>query len=307
MKFTKKKKKLKDVANFSDLSYATIILSNVILKTEEIYLVNHIKLYLKNHPTIVEKLRQKQHQKMKQHQQQQKLKTANPATGESGAAASQSQLDTRWHDKPSTSMAAAAAAAAVASAALQQTLNSSSAINEINYFATVLCDVLLECLQTILSDHHDAHSTSTTTSSPLLYSHQFTTQYCRLVCQFVKVFHKLCFNSRLEDSSLLASIRSTLNACESKLLNEYYNLLLMYSTEGCPTSSSTSNSTFDDDNVMLQLQIELFHLLNGLGILDPLALLQRLQLADISNHVRRALLHKVCHQSNNVSVTLVKF
>ncbi|KNC31562.1 hypothetical protein FF38_12739 [Lucilia cuprina] len=296
-----------DVANFSDLSYATIILSNVILKTEEIYLVNHIKLYLKNHPTIAEKLRQKQ-QKKQTHE--------NPADASSSSASSASHswlLDT----KPTTSKAAAAQAIA-----LQQTLtNNSSIINEINFFATVLCDVLLECLHTILSDHqhsttrikqqHDANTTCPSST----YSQQFAIQYCRLVCQFVKVLHQLCFNSRLEDS-LLASIRFILNACESKLLNEYYNLLMMYSTQGCPTSTATTTtsattSTFttattsmttlpelDVDNTLLQLQLELYNLLNDLGILDPLALLQRLQLDDISNHVRRALLNKVCHQSN---------
>ncbi|XP_046806711.1 uncharacterized protein LOC111675673 isoform X2 [Lucilia cuprina] len=295
-----------DVANFSDLSYATIILSNVILKTEEIYLVNHIKLYLKNHPTIAEKLRQKQ-QKKQTHE--------NPADASSSSSSASHSwiLDT----KPTTSKAAAAQAIA-----LQQTLtNNSSIINEINFFATVLCDVLLECLHTILSDHqhsttrnkqqHDANTTCPSST----YSQQFAIQYCRLVCQFVKVLHQLCFNSRLEDS-LLSSIRFILNACESKLLNEYYNLLMMYSTQGCPTSTATTTtsattSTFttattsmttlpelDVDNTLLQLQLELYNLLNDLGILDPLALLQRLQLDDISNHVRRALLNKVCHQSN---------
>ncbi|XP_065372443.1 uncharacterized protein htt isoform X2 [Calliphora vicina] len=293
-----------DVANFSDLSYATIILSNVILKTEEIYLVNHIKLYLKNHPTIVEKLRQKQ-QKKQTHE--------NPAD-----ALSSSSHSWLLDSKPTTSKAAALTAAA-----LQTLANNSSSINEINYFATVLCDVLLDCLHTILSDHqhstrskleqqhqHDTNSTSTSISNS--YSQQFAIQYCRLVCHFVKVLYQLCFNSRLEDS-LLASIRFTLHACESKLLNEYYNLLMMYSTQGCPTATATTTSTtltstattsmttlpeLDVDNSLLQLQLELYNLLNDLGILDTLALLQRLQLDDISNHVRRALLHKVCHQSN---------
>ncbi|KAM7364552.1 huntingtin isoform 3-T3 [Cochliomyia hominivorax] len=279
-----------DVANFSDLSYATIILSNVILKTEEIYLVNHIKLYLKNHPTIAEKLRQKQ----------QKFHDENPS--DTISSSHSWLLDT----KPTTSKAAAAAAQAQAIA------NVSNAINEIDYFATVLCNILLDSIHTILSDHHS--------TSPSWYSQQFAIQYCCLVCHFIKVLHQLCFNSRLEDS-LLASIRFTLNACESKLLNEYYNLLMMYSTtQGCcPTSTVTAATTtitsttstiattnitsitslpeFDVDNSLLQLQLELYNLLNALGILDTLTLLQHLQLDDISNHVRRALLNKVCHQN----------
>lgn len=300
-------KTLKDVANFSDLSYATIILSNVILKTEEIYLVNHIKLYLKNHPTIAEKLRQKQ---QKFHE--------NPA------ADTMSSHSWLLDTKPTTSKAAAAA---------QAFANVSAAnINEIDYFSTVLCDILVDCLQTILTDHRyhqkSNFSSATYNSNCISYSQQFSIQYCRLVCHFVKVLHQLCFNSRLEDS-LFAPIRFTLNACESKLLNEYYNLLMMYSTQGCPTtstatssatasslSSSSSGTTsivtsmtslpeFDVDNSLLQLQLELYNLLNALGILDPLALLQRLQLDDISNHVRRALLNKVCHQSD-VSIKLLK-
>ena len=226
--------------------------------------------------------------------------------------------------QPTTSKAAAAQALALQNSTKG---GSSIAINEINFFATKLCDVLLECLHNILSDqqqkplhilhnNHTPNANTTTNSSGngssnnTTFSQQFTLQYCRLACHFVKVFHQLCFNSRLEDS-LYASVRFTLNACESKLLNEYYNLLMMYSTQGCPTSSTTSFSSttatamttatlaeYDVDNSLLQLQLEMYNLLNDVGILDPFLLLQRLQLDDISNHVRRSLLNKVCHQSN---------
>lgn len=328
----------KDVTNFSDLSYATIILSNVILKTEEIYLVNHIKLYLKNHPTTVEKLKRKQQQRQQtantvsvgsqQQQQQQKHQPWLPDVG---------------HDKPSTSSAARAAAAAAFSASSSPSPSSSttssaynsSGLNEYNYFPTVLCDVLFECLQTLAEHRRNSNS----------YSHPFSSQYCRLVGNFVKVLNKLCSNTRSDDF-LLVSMRSILNGCESRLLNEYHNLLMMYSTQGCPPnatccaqlsgSTSMSSATMGNstgismsgggsgggggaggggvasslslaindaaataivDNVMLQLQLELFQLLKSVGVLDTLALLQRLQSNDISHHVRRALLNKICQQS----------
>lgn len=231
--------------------------------------------------------------------------------------------------QPTTSKAAAAQALALQNSTK---IVSSSALNEMNFFATKLCDVLLECVSNILFDHQhnpshmsqNNHSPSTAMTNSFnsnriggnssgTFSQQFTLQYCRLVCHFVKVFHQLCFNSRLEDS-LYASVRFTLNACESKLLNEYYNLLMMYSTQGCPTSSTTNFCTmntsattsmttstlyeFDVDNSLLQMQLEMYNLLNDVGILDPFLLLQHLQLDNISNHVRRALLNKVCHQSN---------
>lgn len=334
----------KDVANFSDLSYATIILSNVILKTEEIYLVNHIKLYLKNHPTTVEKLKRKQHQRQQlQLQQMMQPQQVKQTTNNSSSSSSAWLLDVN-HDKPSTSSAAAAALAAASALSSGSSFsavnsptssaNSSSCgggsggggLNEYNYFPTVLCDILFESLQTLADQRRNSKS----------YSHQFSSQYCRLVCNFVKVLNKLCSNTRLDDF-LLVSIRSILNVCESKLLNEYYNLLMMYSTQGCPntsylatatsafttaamaaanTSSGSTNSTAftaggigtntsslgleqatADDNVVLQLQLEMFQLLNSIGVLDTVTLLQRLQSNDISNHVRRALLNKVCHQS----------
>lgn len=296
----------KDVANFSDLSYATIILSNVILKTEEIYLVNHIKLYLKNHPTTVEKLGQKQQHWLLQ----QNVKSSN-------VKSQQRWLSDANNDKPSTSMAARAAAVVAFDSGGSS--GAAPSLNEYNYFPTVLCDVLYECLQT-LADHRRNSNT---------YSHQFATEYCRLVGSFVKVLNKLCCNTRLEDMPpLVNTIRSILNACESKLLNEYYNLLMMYSTQGCPTtscsgaysfnanattaagvsssassagglapSSSSSLVEYADENVVLQLQLEMFQLLNSVGVLDTLTLLQHLQSNGISNHVRRALLNKVCHQS----------
>lgn len=336
----------KDVANFSDLSYATIILSNVILKTEEIYLVNHIKLYLKNHPTTVEKLKRKQHQRQQlQLQQMMQPQQLKQTTNNSSSSSSAWLLDVN-HDKPSTSSAAAAAlaaASALSSGSSYSAVNSptSSAnssscgggsgsggggLNEYNYFPTVLCDILFESLQTLADQRRSSKS----------YSHQFSSQYCRLVCNFVKVLNKLCSSTRLDDF-LLVSIRSILNVCESKLLNEYYNLLMMYSTQGCPNTSysatatsssttaamaavntssgSTTSTTFTaggigtntsslgleqataDDNVVLQLQLEMFQLLNSIGVLDTVTLLQRLQSNDISNHVKRALLNKVCHQS----------
>ncbi|XP_061397578.1 uncharacterized protein LOC133333280 [Musca vetustissima] len=308
-----------DVTNFSDLSYATIILSNVILKTEEIYLVNHIKLYLKNHPTAVEKLKRKQ---------QQRQQTANTAS----VGSQQQWLPDGGHDKPSTSSAARAAAAAFSasnspsSSAGSSSAYNSSGLNEYNYLPTVLCDVLFECLQTLAEQRRNSNS----------YSHQFSSQYCRLVGNFVKVLNKLCSNTRSDDF-LLVSMRSILNGCESRLLNEYHNLLMMYSTQGCPpnatccaqlsgsslstatmgsstgisasgggvggggVASSLSLASYDAtaniDNVMLQLQLELFELLKSVGVLDTLALLQRLQSNDISHHIRRALLNKICQQS----------
>ncbi|XP_075150769.1 huntingtin isoform X2 [Haematobia irritans] len=326
-----------DVANFSDLSYATIILSNVILKTEEIYLVNHIKLYLKNHPTTGEKLRHKQ---QSHHHMAQKPNEPLQQTANKNLSASHWLPDVNL-DRPSTSSAAAKAAAAAATSESSGT-SISPAFNEYNFFPMVLCNTLLECLQT-LGEHRHSHSSSISN----FYNHQFVTHYCRLVGNFVKVFNKLCSRTRLDDF-LLVSIRSTLNGCESKLLNEYYNLLMMSSTQGCPASSGGGTSSLgsfgggastlaaglvastsgpvalgsgsggiggsgaspcssfamehatyvsDDDNVVLQLQLEMFQLLNSVGVLDTLALLQRLQSNDICNHVRRALLNKVCQQN----------
>ncbi|XP_013101721.2 uncharacterized protein LOC106083330 [Stomoxys calcitrans] len=320
-----------DVANFSDLSYATIILSNVILKTEEIYLVNHIKLYLKNHPSWGEKFKLKQ-QRHHHHKQQQQ--TLQPSTN--NFSASQWLPDVN-SDKPSTSSAAKAAAATFSAGASPTSLPP-AALNEHTFFPLVLCEALLECLQTLAEHRHAANSNS--------YNHHFVTHYCRQVGNFVKVLNKLCSSGARLDDSLVVSMRSTLNGCESSLLNEYYNLLMMHSTRGCPNTSAVGSAgggalgttsaamasnvassaaaaggaggggigglvfgasscslamdhtAADDDNVVvLQLQLEMFQLLNSVGVLDTLALLQRLQSNDISNHVRRALLNKLCHQS----------
>uniref|UniRef100_A0A1B0B3C5 Huntingtin n=1 Tax=Glossina palpalis gambiensis TaxID=67801 RepID=A0A1B0B3C5_9MUSC len=276
-----------DVANFSDLSYATIILSNVILKTEEIYLVNHIKLYLKNHPAAIEKLRQKQNQ----HQQ---------LTTTEHLLSSRCLLDID-NDKPSTSSAAAAVA---------QTYVSSN-ISEINYFATVLCGRLEDCL-TILTSQQQ---------TPLTFSRHFAAQYTHLAANFVHTLHKICFSSHL-DNVLYTNMCSVLTTAESKFLNIYYNLLILNISQGIPASVLNANSSFSlmsssspstflilahmneyDDAVdsMLSLQIELFQLFSTLKLLDPLTLLERLQFDDICSSVRRALLQKLCSQYSSIS------
>ncbi|KAL9892588.1 huntingtin isoform 3-T3 [Glossina fuscipes fuscipes] len=276
-----------DVANFSDLSYATIILSNVILKTEEIYLVNHIKLYLKNHPAAIEKLRQKQNQ----HQQ---------LTTTEHLLSSRCLLDID-NDKPSTSSAAAAVA---------QTYVSSN-ISEINYFATVLCGLLEDCL-TILTSQQQ---------TPLTFSRHFAAQYTHLAANFVHTLHKICFSSHL-DNVLYTNMCSVLTTAESKFLNIYYNLLILNISQGIPASVLNANSSFSlmsssspstflilahmneyDDAVdsMLSLQIELFQLFSTLKLLDPLTLLERLQFDDICSSVRRALLQKLCSQYSSIS------
>ncbi|CAD6992541.1 unnamed protein product [Ceratitis capitata] len=241
--------------NFSALAHATIILANVILKTEEIYLVNHIKLYLKNHPAVEERERSRNLQ-----QEQQKA--------------------AHWLlDGPSTSTAAArAAASAFGSAA-----TSSGSISEINYFAKVLCEKLEKCLDAVTG----SAKTTTTTSNAC-----GDVAYSLLVSRFVAALHEVCCRSRHKEA--LQSVFRLLLA-ESALLDKYCNFLTMdqQQTEkrGAYVGARTEAGIVDDNSSIqppvscvlaatwqaLQLQLEVLKLLSAMKLLDPVVMLQLLK------------------------------
>ncbi|XP_054081814.1 uncharacterized protein LOC105217216 isoform X1 [Zeugodacus cucurbitae] len=250
------------VESFSALSHATIILANVILKTEEIYLVNHIKLYLKNHPAVEERERERANNQRKQQQQQQKRAAL-------------------WLlDGPSTSSAAARAAATVAAdAGAASSGGGGGGISEINYFAKVLCEKLEHCFDAV-----SGAGTGTDSTMPPCGD----LPYCQLMCRFVAVLHEVCCRSRHKDA-LQSVFRLVL--AESALLDKYCNFLTMDQWQQQQQKTSTDAEVdADAGNVTaldcgtavpvgqaLQLQLEVLKLLSAMKLLDPVVMLQLLK------------------------------
>ncbi|KAH8383215.1 hypothetical protein KR009_007393 [Drosophila setifemur] len=230
-----------DVGNFGDLALAMVVLANVILKTEEIYLVNHIKLYLKNNPTA-----------------ERRLQALMPAS----TSASSSP---HWQDEaPSTSSAAAAARAArAASSACRST------ISEINYFAKVLSEKLLACLDVLLE--FDL-SLSTSSAAP---GHA----YSQLAARFVEALHNVCCRSRHKDA-LQSVFRLVL--AESEFLCKYYNLLLM--------SAAGQGGSGSLDAVLLAC----LKLVLAMRLVEPVTLLEQAAQLPLKRNLQRALLREVC-------------
>ncbi|XP_022211914.2 LOW QUALITY PROTEIN: uncharacterized protein LOC111067168 [Drosophila obscura] len=248
-----------DVGNFGDLALAMVMLANVILKTEEIYLVNHIKLYLKNNPTAERRL--------------QAAAVAAAAAATATAGASPSTAIPQWQDEvPSTSSAAAAArAAATATAAC----SSRSAISEINYFAKVLSEKLLACLDALLGiGTNPAAPPSTGTAGHA---------YCQLAGRFVNALHNVCCRSRHKDA-LQSVFRLVL--AESEFLCKYYNLLLM-SAAGQGGSASTSASL--EPMLLACLKLAL-----AMRLEEPLVLLEQAAHLPLKWNLQRAVLREVC-------------
>ncbi|XP_054734101.1 uncharacterized protein LOC129241666 [Anastrepha obliqua] len=249
-----------DVENFSALAHTTIILANVILKTEEIYLVNHIKLYLKNHPAAEE--RERERSRSQQQQQQRQQRTAH------------------WllDDGPSTSSAAARAAATASGTGLGGPASSGS-ISEINYFAKVLCEKLENCLDTVT-----ANAATSSACGDVAYYH--------LACRFVAALHEVCCRSRHKDA-LQSVFRLVL--AESALLDKYCNFLTMVQwqrsdeerdddgntavIEGFVVGGTAdmSSSSSPSSTQAVQLQLEVLKLLSAMKLLDPVVMLQILK------------------------------
>ncbi|XP_069961794.1 uncharacterized protein htt isoform X2 [Bactrocera oleae] len=247
------------VENFSALAHATIILANVILKTEEIYLVNHIKLYLNNHPAVAEQERERAHKQRIQQQQQQQ------------------QLAALWLlDGPSTSSAAARAAATALNAPVAEAnAASGGGISEINYFAKVLCEKLEHCF--------DAVAGAGTDNVPPCDD----LAYCQLVCRFVAALHDVCCRSRHKDA-LQSVFRLVL--AESALLDKYCNFLTMdqwrkstdadghVGADAGNDGHDTSVVTYKCCTTMLVGQaLEVLKLLSAMKLLDPVVMLQLLK------------------------------
>lgn len=227
---------LQGVGNFGDLALAMVMLSNVILKTEEIYLVNHIKLYLKNNPTAERRL--------------QALMPSSPSAAP------------HWQDEaPSTSSAAAAARAAAASFSAGR-----SSISEINYFAKVLCEKLLACLEVLLG------------LEPSSSSHA----YCQLAGRFMDALLNVCCRSRHKDA-LQSVFRLVL--AESEFLCKYYSLLLM-SAAGLVGSHSLDGVLLACLRLVLAMRLE-----------EPVALLEQAAQLPLKTNLQRALLREVCRAS----------
>jgi len=237
---------LQDVGKFGDLALATITLANVILKTEEIYLLNHIKLYLKNNPTAAAA-----------------AEAATTTTGGGTGTGSGSLL--QWQDEaPSTSSAAAAARAATSS----RVSSSRSPISEINYFAKVLSEKLLGCLDALLGC--DSVSGS---SSASIAGHA----YCQLAARFVNSLHNVCCRSRHKDA-LQSVFRLVL--AESEFLCKYYNLLLM-SAEG-------------GGEALEPVLLACLQLLLSMRMLDLMVLLAQASELPLKWSLQRAMLDEVC-------------
>ncbi|XP_049306307.1 uncharacterized protein LOC105226425 isoform X2 [Bactrocera dorsalis] len=260
---------MEGVESFSALAHATIILANVILKTEEIYLVNHIKLCLKNHPAVEEQERQRAHKQRMQQQQQQQQRAA------------------LWLlDGPSTSSAAARAAATALSATAADAgagAASSAGISEINYFAKVLCEKLEHCFDAVAG----AGAGGGIDNSPPCVD----TAYCQLVCRFVAALHEVCCRSRHKDA-LQSVFRLVL--AESALLDKYCNFLTLdqwrKSTDADGHVGAGAGYDGDEASVVvyeccrtvslgqaLQLQLEVLKLLSAMKLLDPVVMLQLLK------------------------------
>jgi len=220
-----------------------VMLANVILKTEEIYLVNHIKLYLKNNPTA-----------------ERRLQAMMPSS---------SSAAPHWQDEaPSTSSAAAAARAAAASS------SKGSTISEINYFAKVLSEKLLACLDAILG-----LDTGSSCSSSVGHA------YCQLAGRFVDAQLNVCCRSRHKDA-LQSVFRLVL--AESEFLCKYYSLLLM-SAAGQGGSGSLDAVLLACLRLVLAMRLE-----------DPVALMEQAAQLPLKRNLQRALLGEVC-RANVVS------
>ncbi|KAH8347290.1 hypothetical protein KR059_008274 [Drosophila kikkawai] len=227
------------VGNFGDLALAMVILANVILKTEEIYLVNHIKLYLKNNPTA-----------------ERRLQALLPAT---------SATPPSWQDEaPSTSSAAAAARAAAAAASSS---TGRAAISEINYFAKVLSEKLLACLDALLGGATSSDSTA------------LDHAYCLLAGRFVDALNNVCCRSRHKDA-LQSVFRLVL--AESEFLCKYYSLLLM-SAAGQGGSGSLDALLLACMRLTLAMRLE-----------EPVVLLEQAAQLPLKRNLQRALLREVC-------------
>ncbi|XP_070143649.1 huntingtin isoform X3 [Drosophila kikkawai] len=227
------------VGNFGDLALAMVILANVILKTEEIYLVNHIKLYLKNNPTA-----------------ERRLQALLPAT---------SATPPSWQDEaPSTSSAAAAARAAAAAASSS---TGRAAISEINYFAKVLSEKLLACLDALLGGATSSDSTA------------LDHAYCLLAGRFVDALNNVCCRSRHKDA-LQSVFRLVL--AESEFLCKYYSLLLM-SAAGQGGSGSLDALLLACMRLTLAMRLE-----------EPVVLLGQAAQLPLKRNLQRALLREVC-------------
>lgn len=218
-----------------------ITLANVILKTEEIYLVNHIKLYLKNNPQAEQAAAATA-----------TIATATPTT------------PTHWQDEaPSTSSAAAAARA---SAAASTRATSRPTISEINYFAKVLSEKLLGCLDALLA----LGTGCDLGSSPSGHA------YCQLAGRFVNALHNVCCRSRHKDA-LQSVFRSVL--AESEFLCKYYNLLLMSAAGGDAL-----------EPVLLACQ----QLMLSMRLLEPMVLLGQAAELPLKWSLQRAMLNELC-------------
>lgn len=253
---------LQDVGNFGDLALAMITLANVILKTEEIYLVNHIKLFLKNNPTAERRLQA----------------SLGSTTKTTTATTSTTASALHWQDEaPSTSSAAAAARAACSRVAPRPT------ISEINYFAKVLSEKLLACLDALLglrsgsgSDFGSSIRNSPGCSSPSSHA------YCQLAGRFVNALHNVCCRSRHKDA-LQSVFRLVL--AESEFLCKYYNLLLM-SAEGSIAGEAL-------EPVLLGC----LKLLLSMRMLEPMVLLGQASELPLKWSLQRAMLDEVCRGS----------
>ncbi|XP_020811155.1 LOW QUALITY PROTEIN: uncharacterized protein LOC110186345 [Drosophila serrata] len=227
------------VGNFGDLALAMVMLANVILKTEEIYLVNHIKLYLKNNPTA-----------------ERRLQALLPTT---------SATPPLWQDEaPSTSSAAAAARAAAAHSSTGR-----AAISEINYFAKVLSEKLLACLDALLGSHIPPASAAADHA------------YCQLAGRFVDALNNVCCRSRHKDA-LQSVFRLVL--AESEFLCKYYSLLLM-SAAGQGGSGSGSLDA---------LLLACMRLAQAMRLEEPVVLLEQAAQLPLKRNLQRALLREVC-------------
>ncbi|XP_064551246.1 uncharacterized protein htt [Drosophila montana] len=242
-----------EVGNFGDLALAMIMLANVILKTEEIYLVNHIKLYLKNNPTAERRL-------------QAAAAAAAAATVTSTTASAPESSTLHWQDEaPSTSSAAAAARATAAAAAASNRSAARPTISEINYFAKVLSEKLLGCLDALLA----LGSGST----------QAGHAYCQLAGRFVNALHNVCCRSRHKDA-LQSVFRLVL--AESEFLCKYYNLLLM---------------SAEDGDALEPVLLACLQLLLSMRLLEPMVLLGQAAELPLKWSLQRAMLHEVCQES----------
>ncbi|KAH8241161.1 hypothetical protein KR032_000598, partial [Drosophila birchii] len=227
------------VGNFGDLALAMVMLANVILKTEEIYLVNHIKLYLKNNPTA-----------------ERRLQALLPST---------STTPPPWQDEaPSTSSAAAAARAAAAAAASS---SGRAAISEINYFAKVLSEKLLACLDAVFGGATSPASTAGDHA------------YCQLAGRFVDALNNVCCRSRHKDA-LQSVFRLVL--AESEFLCKYYSLLLM-GAAGRGGSGSLDTLLLACMRLTLAMRLE-----------EPVVLLEQAAQLPLKRNLQRALLREVC-------------